>query len=59
MLHQMVTDEKEAAVREAAVRSMAVVLVHGDDDDKFPQVSYTSRCLQSAGLTHDAWCDLL
>ena len=39
MLHQMVTDEKEAAVREAAIRSMAVVLVHCDDDDKFSQVS--------------------
>ena len=40
MLHQMLTDEKEAAVREAAVRSLAVVLVHCDDDDKFPQVRH-------------------
>ncbi|XP_037094917.1 RAB11-binding protein RELCH homolog [Pollicipes pollicipes] len=47
MLHQMVTDEKEASVREAAVRGMAVVLVHCDDDDKFSQVwDLTARLLE-------------
>ncbi|KAF0292146.1 LisH domain and HEAT repeat-containing protein KIAA1468 [Amphibalanus amphitrite] len=47
MLHQMVTDEKEAAVREAAIRSLAVVLVHCDDDDKFSQAwDLTARLLE-------------
>ena len=50
MLHQMVTDEKEAAVREAAIRSMAVVLVHCDDDDKFSQVS-TAGSVEAVGPT--------
>lgn len=39
MLHQMVTDEREDSVREAAVRAMAVVLLHCEDADKFNQVS--------------------
>ncbi|XP_076331644.1 RAB11-binding protein RELCH homolog isoform X1 [Tachypleus tridentatus] len=39
MLQQMLCDDKEEVVREAAARSLAILLVHISDRDKFVQVT--------------------
>lgn len=40
MLQQMIVDDKSEVVREAAVKSLAVVCLYMEDTDKFGQVSH-------------------